>query len=117
VRRSGGAIKVRWCRTHGEQFHTKLALVSIPGRLIASLGSANLTRRNIGNYNLEADVIVDTLATTPLALDMVAYFDRLWNPDAAVGPVLTDPFEVWQDPSELRYWRYRVMEATGLSTF
>jgi phosphatidylserine/phosphatidylglycerophosphate/cardiolipin synthase-like enzyme len=117
VRHSHGAIKVRWYRTHGEQFHTKLALVSLPGRLLANLGSANATRRNIDNYNLEANLDVDTMATTPLGLELVAYFDRLWNADPAVGPVLTDPFERWEDPSRLRYWRYRVMEATGLSTF
>jgi hypothetical protein len=27
------------------------------------------------------------------------------------------PYERWADESRLRYWRYRIMEATGLSTF
>ena len=27
------------------------------------------------------------------------------------------PYEHWADESRLRYWRYRIMEATGLSTF
>ena len=41
-------------RTHGD-------------RLIASLGSANLTRRNIGDYNLEANVALEMNAKSTLA--------------------------------------------------
>ena len=108
---------MRWYRTQGEQFHTKLAIVTGPDRVFASLGSANLTRRNIGNYNLEANVIIDAARDAPVARDIVEYFDRLWNNDHSVGIVYTDPFERWEDPSQLRYWRYRFMEATGFSTF
>ena len=39
---SDGAIKLRWYRTHGEQFHTKLAAVRRGDRLWLLLGSANL---------------------------------------------------------------------------
>jgi hypothetical protein len=42
VTQSGERIQVRWYRTHGEQFHTKLALIRHYHRFIASLGSANL---------------------------------------------------------------------------
>ncbi len=48
VAASNGAIHVRWYRTHGEQFHTKLVMVYGADRVWMSLGSANLTRRNIG---------------------------------------------------------------------
>ncbi len=58
VTQSGERIEVRWYRTHGEQFHTKIAMVRRGDRFVASLGSANLTRRNVGNYNLEANVAV-----------------------------------------------------------
>jgi phosphatidylserine/phosphatidylglycerophosphate/cardiolipin synthase-like enzyme len=117
VARSGGRIAVRWYRTHGEQFHTKLALVTHGERLVASLGSANLTRRNIGGYNLEANVAVATAATTPLARAMTAYFERLWTNPEAPAIEYTTAFATWRDASALRYWRYRLMEATGLSTF
>jgi phosphatidylserine/phosphatidylglycerophosphate/cardiolipin synthase-like enzyme len=117
LRDSDRAIAVRWYRTQGEQFHTKLAIVTGPDRVFASLGSANLTRRNIGNYNLEANVVIDAASDSPVARDIVEYFDRLWNNDRSAGIVYTDPFERWEDPSRLRYWRYRLMEATGFSTF
>src|SRR5690606_7416619 len=67
VERSGGKIEVRWYRTHGEQFHTKLALIRRGEELTASLGSANFTRRNIGNYNLEANLGATVAADAPLA--------------------------------------------------
>lgn len=117
VTKSGGKIEVRWYRTHGEQFHTKLALITRSDRLIASLGSANLTRRNIGNYNLEANVALEMGATQPLAKEMLAYFDRLWNNEGPTGTEYTAPFGAYEDKSRAKYIRYRLMEATGLSTF
>jgi len=45
VSEADGKIRVRWYRTHGEQFHTKLVLVYGPERLWFTLGSANLTSR------------------------------------------------------------------------
>jgi phosphatidylserine/phosphatidylglycerophosphate/cardiolipin synthase-like enzyme len=117
VRESKEKIQVRWYRTHGEQFHTKLTLVTHGDRLIASLGSANLTRRNIGNYNLEANVAVELGVSSPLGIEMLGYFDRLWNNDGPPGTGFTAAFAAWKDDDGGRYWRYRLMEATGLSTF
>ncbi len=112
---SGGAITVRWYQTNGEQFHTKLVMVANGDRFTASLGSANLTRRNLGNYNLEANIEVAVARTGPLAVEMTQYFDRLWNNEG--GAQHTAPYAAYEDGSRLRYWRYRLMEATGLSTF
>jgi phosphatidylserine/phosphatidylglycerophosphate/cardiolipin synthase-like enzyme len=117
VTKSGGKIQVRWYRTHGEQFHTKLALITRSDRLIASIGSANLTRRNIGNYNLEANVGLEMSTALPLATEMLGYFNRLWNNEGPSGTEYTAPFGAYQDTSAGKYWRYRIMEATGLSTF
>lgn len=117
VEASDGRIQVRWYRTHGEQFHTKLALITHGDRLIASLGSANLTRRNIGNYNLEANVAVETGAQAALAVELHQYFDRLWTNQGPPGTEFTAAFDVYRDTDWRRYWRYRFMEATGLSTF
>lgn len=117
VRQSGGLIKVRWYRTHGEQFHTKLVVVKRSDRVWILLGSANLTRRNIGNYNLEADVAVNAGRDTPLAQDVQRYFELLWQNDPLTLREYTSDFPTYEDQSFGRYWRYRLMEATGLSTF
>ncbi|MGC3981086.1 MAG: phospholipase D-like domain-containing protein [Steroidobacteraceae bacterium] len=111
-----GNIEVRWYRTHGEQFHTKLLLVRHGNQLFTTLGSANFTRRNLGDYNLEANVALNMSIDTALAEQFNTYFDRLWNGDS-VNAEYVAPFGAYQDDSSLRYWRYRLMEATGLSTF
>jgi phosphatidylserine/phosphatidylglycerophosphate/cardiolipin synthase-like enzyme len=117
VTQGGEKIEVRWYRTHGEQFHTKMAMVRRGDRFTASLGSANLTRRNIGNYNLEANIAVEAGVESPLAVEMLSYFDRLWNNDGPPGTQYTAPFGAYRDEDQGRYWRYRIMEATGLSTW
>jgi phosphatidylserine/phosphatidylglycerophosphate/cardiolipin synthase-like enzyme len=111
-----GRVEVRWYRTYGEQFHTKLLLVQHQGKLFATLGSANFTRRNLDDYNLEANVALSMQIDTSLATALTTYFDRLWSGDA-VNAEYTAPFGAYRDDSTARYWRYRVMEATGLSTF
>jgi phosphatidylserine/phosphatidylglycerophosphate/cardiolipin synthase-like enzyme len=114
---SNGAIEVRWYRTQGEQFHTKLVLVRHGKQLDASLGSANLTRRNVGNYNLEANVHVSMPADSPLARQLTQYFDSLWSNDETKHIEYTAPFGAYKDDSQFTYWRFRIMEATGLSSF
>ncbi len=114
---SDGAIHVRWYRTHGEQFHTKLVLIYGADRVWMTLGSANLTRRNIGDYNLEANVALEAARNTPLGLQVIEYFETLWSNRAALGIEYTADYGVYADPSQGHYWLYRAMESTGLSTF
>jgi hypothetical protein len=48
---------------------------------------------------------------------MLGYFDRLWHNDGEAGVELTAPFGAYRDADGKNYWRYRFMEATGISTF
>jgi phosphatidylserine/phosphatidylglycerophosphate/cardiolipin synthase-like enzyme len=114
---SGGAIEVRWYRTQGEQFHSKLVLVRRGQQLTASLGSANLTRRNLANYNLESNVQADMPVGSSLAKQLQSYFELLWSNDPEKRIEYTAPSGTYDDDSNLKYWRYRLMEATGISTF
>ena len=117
VAASDGAIRVRWYRTHGEQFHTKLVVIYGRDRVWLTLGSANLTKRNINDYNLEANVVVEMNRGSNMAAQVLQYFDTLWSNRAPLGIEYTADFGVYADPSQVRYWQYRIMEATGLSTF
>ncbi len=114
LRLSGERVQVRWYRTHGEQFHVKLLAVRSRDTLWLTLGSTNLTRRNIANYNLEANIAVTAPVHGALAQDVQRWFDALWHND---GGDYTASFPAYEDRSLLRYWRYRIMEATGMSTF
>ena len=117
VAASDGAIHVRWYRTHGEQFHTKLVMIYGPERFWLTVGSANLTRRNLADYNLEANLAIELPRNTRIAQQTVEYFETLWSNRASLGIEYTADFGYYADPSQLHYWLYRVMEGTGVSTF
>jgi hypothetical protein len=117
VAASDGAIHVRWYRTHGEQFHTKLVMVYGPQNFWLTLGSANITRRNLADYNLEANLAIELPRSSRLAQQTLDYFDALWSNRASLGIEYTADFGYYADPSQLHYWLYRVMEGTGVSTF
>jgi len=117
VSASDGGIHVRWYRTHGEQFHTKLVMIYGSQRLWMTLGSANLTRRNLGDYNLEANLAIEVSRNSTLAEQASEYFDNLWSNRAGIGIEYTTDFAAYADPAQSRYWLYRLMEGTGLSTF
>ena len=117
VARSGGAIHVRWYRTHGERFHDTLVMIYGRERLWLTLGSANLTRRGLDDYNLEANVAVETLRSSAAAQQALGYFDTLWMNRAALGIEYTADFAVYSNPAQLDYWLARLLEGTGLSSF
>ncbi len=117
VAASDGAIHVRWYRTHGEQFHTKLVMVYGPELFWLTVGSANLTRRNLADYNLEANLAIELPRSSRIAQQAVDYFETLWSNRASLGIEYTADFGYYADPSQLHYWLYRVMEGTGVSTF
>lgn len=109
-------IPVRWCNTRGEQCHGKMLIrYDGTGDVELLVGSANFTRRNLDNFNLETNVEVRADAGTPVMEQVSTFFEVRWNnePDR----IHSLPYEAHADHSRLRYWRYRFMEATGLSTF
>lgn len=109
-------IPIRWCDTHGEQCHAKwLMHRGVEGTTTMLLGSTNLTRRNLHNLNLETNVIVSGSAESSPLQRGQAWFDELWN--NLYGRHYSVDYANYADE---RLWPrlvYRVMEATGLSTF
>jgi phosphatidylserine/phosphatidylglycerophosphate/cardiolipin synthase-like enzyme len=114
VMRSEGAIALRWYDTHGEQFHTKLVLAWHPDHVTAVGGSANLTRRNLDDYNLEADVKIEAPLDSELAANLSTYFERLWTNTA--GDYTVD-YSEYEDLSWLKRMVYRVQEWSGFSSY
>jgi phosphatidylserine/phosphatidylglycerophosphate/cardiolipin synthase-like enzyme len=109
-------IPIRWCNTRGEQCHSKFILRrSDDGSAELIAGSANFTRRNLENLNLETNVRVLASQQAIVMQDAGDYFDRRWEnrPDK----VFSRPYSDLYQASRWRYWQYRFMEATGLSTF
>lgn len=117
VSRSEGRVRVRWYRTHGERFHDSLTIIHAPDRVWLTLGSANLTRRSLDDYNLEANVAIELPRSAALASQALEYFDALWNNRASLGIEYTADFAAHADASQTHYWLARLMEASGLSAF
>ncbi|MDA0348317.1 MAG: phospholipase D-like domain-containing protein [Verrucomicrobia bacterium] len=111
-------ISIVWADTHGEQFHNKAVAISNPrtGKNQLCLGSANWTRRNIGDLNLEANVWVEG---SLVSMDRFrTYFETLWkNPP---GLSYTLDLAAWEETgwsAKFKSLLYRVQEWTGLCTF
>ncbi|MDN6180959.1 MAG: phospholipase D-like domain-containing protein [Halomonas subglaciescola] len=110
-------IEVRWCLTQGEQCHTKLLLHRKRAGQGAAmiLGSANYTRRNLDNLNLETSVELVGTLRTPAINEAAELFERQWlSRDAHRTSVA---LSAGGEASQWAHWRYRLMEASGLSTF
>jgi hypothetical protein len=117
VSSSDGSIHVRWYRTHGEQFHTNLAMVHSTGHQWLLVGSADLTRHALSDYDLEADLAVDMPGSSPLAVQTREYFETLWSNRTAAGIEYTADFALYADPAQSHYWLYRFLEGTGWAAF
>jgi hypothetical protein len=110
-------IEIRWADTRGEQFHPKAMVVTRQdgkGDLLL-IGSANWTRRNLGDLNLEGDVLI--LNPGPAADDYRAWFNQVWL-NAECDRSLD--YDEWGLTGWGRFWKtalYRVQEALGAGTF
>jgi len=112
-RESGNNIEIKWYNTSGEQYHSKFVFIdraNSESSLI--IGSANLTKRNIGNYNLEMDVLINMSNKTVLYHDLKGYYNRVWN-----NPEQCLDYQAYESRSFLKNLMYRFFEAFGANTF
>ena len=108
-------LPIRWCDTHGEQCHSKMLLKYNAQQAELILGSANLTARNLKNYNLETNMRVIGTAQAQVFRDAAQYFDSTWT--NANDRQMTVEYAKYADESKVKYWIYRFMEWSGISTF
>jgi len=120
-RQTGGelnaiGVPVRWCDTNGEQCHAKMLLADYRddnSRLVA--GSANFTRRNLEDLNLETDVLVAGPSTARVFTGARRYFELVWN--NRPGETYSASYDKYAEDSIRKDYMYRFMEFTGLCTF
>ncbi len=115
VAASDGAVRVRWYRTHGEQFSPGFALIRSAGRAWLLIGTAELSRGDLDDFNLAAAFAADLPASAAAASDALSWFDTLWYNRAADGIEYSSDADVYADASQLRYWQYRLLEASGVA--
>ena len=109
-------VPLRFADTHGEQCHSKLLLIHrADGSAWLSLGSANYTRRNLADLNLELNVAARGAMSETVFAEARVYVDEIWQGRA--GRHYTTDYASYQDDSAQHRWLYRLMETSGLSTF
>jgi hypothetical protein len=109
LRDGGGRIDVRWHPIDMGAPPPKLLVVQHRNDLWMNLGSANFTRRNLDDLNLECSVELRMPARAAPARAVTDYMAKLWS--------AADADADFSDQSSAAYWRYRFAEATGLSSF
>ncbi|WP_046080262.1 phospholipase D family protein [Halomonas sp. HG01] len=114
---AAAGIPVRWCATRGEQCHTKLLMrrTADGSEVELILGSANFTRRNLDDLNLETSVRLLGPPSLPALADAEAFFTRRWH--STPERTTSRPYDESDAAGAVDVWRYRLMEASGLSTF
>lgn len=106
-------INVRWCKLCHSRMLEKHNLKQQRAELI--LGSANLTGRNLQNYDLETDVHVVGLMHEPVFSKAEQVFNQTWHSEGNIKK--SEAYEKYASHSLLKYWLYRFMEWTGFSSF
>jgi len=79
--------------------------------------AAQLTRRDLDDYDLEANAALELARSSALAQQSLSYFETLWGNRAALGIEYSAGFAAFADPAQSDYWLYRLMEGTGFSPF
>lgn len=111
------SIQIHWASAEtGGQFHSKAIRVFDDKRDILFLGSSNITRRSIGNFNLEANVLFNDVIAINNEFDL--YFESLWGNSLGFDESLE--YKALKNPTWMQYIRlcfYRVSEWTQFSTY
>ncbi len=114
LKHTTGNTSVRWCATHGEQCHSKMLIFKSGTSSVMILGSANLTRRNIGDYNLESNVLIEGKRVAAIR-DAEQFFNETWsNPN---GRTYSADYDVYKNESKIKTIQYQIMEGLGTSSF
>lgn len=108
-------INIRWYQTSGEQFHTKFIYFDFKDKdPLAILGSANYTRRNLDNYNLETNLAVEMKKDSQMAGEMKNYYARIWNNEDGD---YTLPIEDFYESRFFMRILWKIQEKIGLCTW
>ena len=109
LREGAGRIQVRWYPEGLGGRHPSLLVLRHGADVWVNFGSANFTRRDLGDLNLAASVELRMPARAAAAQAAIGYFDAAWAGASADT--------LFAETSAAAYWRYRLAEASGLSRF
>ena len=112
--KSTGKLQVRYCAVRHEACRPNFAFGTIGDKHFLLVGSGDLTRRDLRNFNLATAILLEhDTGSFPAYKEAEAFFNKLWVPageDGASG--VAGPKNAWWHAS-----LYRFIERTGLSVF
>ncbi|MBN9654256.1 phospholipase D family protein [Halobacillus sp. GSS1] len=108
-------IHLRWYDVNIEQYHTKMLYIDHPEEDVIIAGSANYTRRNLSNLNLEADVVIKGNGEEQVFTEVNDYFTRIWNNEE--GHYTADYKEYQDNLTFIRYATYYLQKWTWFTTY
>jgi len=114
IKKSKGKIKAKYYDTEDEQFHSKMSIFVREKELSVILGSANYTRKNLDDFNLESDLKMTVPINKAISTEILNYFDKMWN---NIEGNYTVDFDFFEKPSFWKNIQYRFQEFTGASIF
>ncbi|WP_051531078.1 phospholipase D family protein [Clostridiisalibacter paucivorans] len=114
IDKSNNKIDIRWYDTSGEQYHAKITLIEKENETVIIGGSANLTRRNIDNYNLESNIMISANPKDKIVFQISRYFNRIWN---NIDGHFTVKYKNYREENMFKYLLYRFQEWSGMGTF
>lgn len=107
-------IALRWYNTHDEQYHSKLILIKRQDESTIIGGSANFTRRNLDDFNLDTCLKISAPTNSPIIMDVNNYFERIWYNKDGNFTVLAEKY--LEFPNYKRYL-FRLQKHLRLTTF
>lgn len=108
-------IHLRWYDVNIEQFHTKMLYLDKEEEDVIIAGSANYTRRNLADLNLEANVVMKGSGEEPVFQEVDGYFTKLWNNED--GHFTADYEEYTDKLTFIRYATYYLQKWTWFTTY
>ncbi|WP_179134136.1 phospholipase D family protein [Halobacillus massiliensis] len=108
-------LRIRWYDINKEQYHTKMLYIDKEEEQVIIAGSANFTRRNLANLNLESNLKISGQSGEEVFHEVDSYFKRIWNNE---NGHFTTEYEEYQDKlTPLRYVTYHLQKWTWFTTY
>ncbi len=116
LRKAKGAkyIHIKWYNTGKEQYHPKIFLVDRGKENTIISGSANFTRRNLYDFNLETAVKIIAQKDTKVVKETKGYFHKLWTNE---GAQFTKDVDTQSELPLFRYIIYRLQRLLWFTTY
>lgn len=87
LNKANSNLQIRWYETNKEQYHPKLLFLDAKNDAHILNGSANFTRRNLEDLNLETDLYLVTKTDENITNEVRDYFLRIWTNQGCIYTV------------------------------